>query len=152
MFEKEIRAYNSLSSLQGNIIPTLYGNYHIEHLQREYMRDRVVYVALFEFVNGIPLSPRIISPLTDDEANSLWDMIQSTVSSIHEMGVVRRNRLLRKVLWNRESRRVTWIDFSQSALVADMSVDEATAGKDSDFAILFNRFEEAMNESGHRGL
>ena len=147
MFEKEMLAYKSLSSLQGNIIPTLYGDYHIEHRQREYIRDRIVYIALFEFIDGIPLSPRIISSLTDDEANSLWAVIQSSMSSIHEIGVVRRNRLLQKLLWKKESSRVTWIDFSQSALVADMSVDDAIAGKDSDLAILFNRFEEAMNAS-----
>lgn len=152
MFEKEMRAYKSLSSLQGNIIPVLYGDYHIEYPQREYVRDRIVYVALFEFVDGIPLSPPIISSLTDDEANDLWDVIQSTMSSIHEAGAIRRNRLLRKLLWNRRTSRLAWIDFSQSALVSDKSVVEAKQGKDSDFAILFNRFEEAMNQSIPRGM
>ena len=33
-----------------------------------------------------------------------------------------------------------------------MSVDEITAGKDSDLVILFNRFEEAMNKKQARGV
>ena len=100
-------------------------------------------------MDSIPLSTHIISSLTDDEANSLWAAIQTTMSSIREAGVVQRNRLLRKLLWNRESSRATWIDFSQNALVGDMSVDDAIKRKDSDFAIPFNRFEEAMNAAFH---
>src|SRR6202022_1460448 len=124
MFEKEVQAFQSLQPLHGSIIPMLYGHYHIEHAEREYAKDRIVYACLFEFVEGVPLSPSIISSLTDDEATHLWDKIQSSMSSIHKGGVIRRNRLLRKVLWYRESSKVTWTDFSQSAVVEDMSVDD----------------------------
>ena len=72
----------------------------------------------------MPLSSSTIFSLTDDEAHHLWDKIQSSPTSIHEGGLIRRNRLLRKVLWHRESSKVTWTDFSQSAVVEDMSVDD----------------------------
>jgi len=37
------------------------------------------------------------------------------------------------------------MDFTQSAITSDMKVEQTAAGKDSDLAVIFNRFEEAMN-------
>ena len=145
MFEKERRAFSSLKSLQGQVLPKVLGHYHIEYPQREYIHDRVVYVTLFEHVEGVPLSPAIISSLTDDEANSLWELIHASLMAIHQKGVIHRNRVLRKILWNTELSRITWMDFTQSAITSDMKVEQTAAGKDSDLAVIFNRFEEAMN-------
>jgi hypothetical protein len=145
MFEKERRAFASLKCLQGQVLPKVLGHYHIEYPQRECIHDRVVYVTLFERVEGLPLSPAIISSLTDDEAHSLWELIQASLMAIHQKGVIHRNRVLRKILWNTELSRMTWTDFTRSAITSDMSVEHTAAGKDSDLALIFNRFEEAMN-------
>lgn len=146
MFTKEIKALETLRPLQGDVVPTLYGQYHIEIPEREWPKDKVVYVSLLEFVEGVELSASIISQLTDGEAQSLWDSVDKSIKLIHETGVIRRNRLLRKVLWNTETGRITFTDFAQGGIIASMSEEQVIAGKNSDIGYLFDRFEEAMNE------
>jgi len=114
--------------------------------EREWPKDKVIYVSLLEFVEGVELSASIISQLTDEEAQSLWDSVDKSIKLIHETGVLRRNRLLRKVLWNRETGRVAFTDFSQSGIIASTSEEQVIAGKNSDIGYLFDRFEEAMND------
>jgi hypothetical protein len=72
--------------------------------------------------------------------------VDKSINKIHETGVIRRNRLLRKVLWNTETGRVTFTDFSQSGIIANLSEKQVIAGKGGDIGFLFDRFEEAMNE------
>jgi hypothetical protein len=98
MLTKEIKALETLRPLQGDIVPTLYGRYHLELPEREWPKDKVIYVSLLEFVEGVELSASIISQLTDEEAQSLWDSVDKSIKLIHETGAIRRNRLLRKVL------------------------------------------------------
>jgi len=146
MFTKEITALETLKSLQGDVVPTLYGRYHLEMPEREWLKDKVIYVSLLEFVEGVELSASIISQLTDVEAQSLWDSVDKSIRLIHETGVIRRNRLLRKVLWNTDTGRVTFTDFAQGGIIASMSEEQVIAGKNSDIGYLFDRFEEAMND------
>jgi hypothetical protein len=45
MFTKEIRALETLKPLQRDVVPTLYGRYHLEMPEREWPKDKVVYVS-----------------------------------------------------------------------------------------------------------
>jgi hypothetical protein len=146
MFTKEIKALETLRPLQGEVLPTLNGRYHLEMPEREWPKDKVVYVSLLEVVEGVELSASIISQLTDGEAQSLWDSVEKSIKLIHETGVTRRNRLLRKVSWNTETGRITFTDFSHGGIIASMSDEQVIAGESSDIGYLFDRFEEAMNE------
>ena len=104
-----------------------------------------MYACLFELVDGFELSAGLISGLTDEEARSLWQLIERTINVIHSAGVIRYDRVLRKIMWNRDNGRLVWTDFGQSNFIEDISEDQATIGKDSEVAVLYSRFEDALN-------
>ena len=98
MFSREIRAYERLARLQSQVIPIMYGHYHLELPDRELCRDRIVHVTLLEYVPG----------------PCLWEKIYNPAKSIHLEGAVHKLPLLRKLIWRNDDERdeIVFTDFS----------------------------------------
>jgi hypothetical protein len=124
MFETEVRAYGQLRALQGELIPQLYGHYHIEFPDRECHRDQVVYTCLFELVDGIPLLQVPLLELPFPEAEALWGNILNTINAIHFGGVVKLRMWLRKLFWRKDSQtdEIVCVDFTEAEFLEDYDV------------------------------
>lgn len=113
-YENEIDTYRHLQSLQGTLIPRMFGEVvSYPHVQTRYrMSKRPIPAILLEYVEGVPLHSLPPEELKDPR---LFEQLRDMYSLLTENGVVHGDPHLHNFL--RVEQRVMAIDFEFSHLV-----------------------------------
>ncbi|KAG6357592.1 hypothetical protein INS49_013469 [Diaporthe citri] len=139
-FDRETRAYEKLSELQGKVIPRLFAHVRLSLPQddivpcppgllqrpetRQYFDVRGI---LMELVDGYELSELHISPLAPSDTERWEDTIQTAVDGAHEInrrGVRMSDCSMYNVMVDKESHHPFIVDLAQCGFIEEMYEEE----------------------------
>lgn len=168
-FDRETRAYEKLSELQGMVMPRLFAHVRLslpqdnivlcppDLLQRQGTRQYFdVQGILMEFINGYELSELHTSPLAPSDTERWEGIIQTAMDGAHEInrrGVRMSDCSMYNVMVDKGSHHPFIVDLAQCGFIEEIyEEDEEQSGSDEEVQDRESSGgSDTASESNHRG-
>ncbi|KAK9257802.1 hypothetical protein V1519DRAFT_480298, partial [Lipomyces tetrasporus] len=140
--KREVAAYSSLTSLQGNAVPKFfYGDLSCNFPHRSTESDRIAKVILMEYIDGWPLSWYSRKELTASQGRWIMQQTETILHQIHCHGVIHHDSFLRNFLLTKLGRAVI-VDFEESEILDGHNRYSPEKLKKGDLMVLRGDFED----------